>query len=461
MGESRLRKGILQILSANILNLIFGVGTALILPKFLPVESYSQIKTYQLYISYTAIFHLGYNDGMILKYGGRRIETMNLRELQEDLSTVRNFQVVMTLLCMLTGFFLKDTALFFAACTILPINMITYFKNLYQAVGKFEKYSNILNWTTILTFLINILLVGIIRTDQFVFYLAGYVFLNAWIWIRLEVLFCKTLHLKFIGRKFSRVILKDNISNGFLLLTANLASILLTGIDRFFVKGFLSAADFAKYAFVASMENLLNVVVTPVSISLYNHFCVNHEKEDLENAQEMIICFGAVVVTGAFAVRFILETILQEYLDASKTLFLLFAAHLFMTIIKCLYVNLYKAKKQQKKYSEKLAIVLVMAVVLNGICFMVNPVKESFAVGTLLTSVLWFLLCQYDFPEIRCSLRQYLFLISEMTVFLFCGLRMNVILGGGIYLVFTYVMIGVCMPGVWKKILKFIKVDNL
>ena len=132
-----------------------------------------------------------------------------------------------------------------------------------------------------------------------------------------------------------------------------------------------------------------------------------------------------------------------------------------MTIIKCLYVNLYKAKKQQKKYSEKLAIVLVMAVVLNGICFMVNPVKESFAVGTLLTSVLWFLLCQYDFPEIRCSLRQYLFLISEMTVFLFCGLRMNVILGGGIYLVFTYVMIGVCMPGVWKKILKFIKVDNL
>ena len=36
---------------------------------------------------------------------------------------------------------LARQALFLAACTILPINMITYFKNLYQAVGKFEKYS--------------------------------------------------------------------------------------------------------------------------------------------------------------------------------------------------------------------------------------------------------------------------------------------------------------------------------
>lgn len=457
MGERKLLKGILQILSANILNLFFGIGTALILPKYLPVEAYSQIKTYQLYISYTAIFHLGYNDGMILKYGGRKIESLNLGELQKDLSTVRIFQIMVTFLCMQVGFSIKDTALFLAACTILPINMITYFKNLYQAVGKFEKYSSILNWTTILTFMINIVLVGVLRTEQFVLYLIGYVFLNLWIWIRLEIRFCRTLHLKFVGREFSINNLKENISNGCLLLTANLASILLTGIDRFFVKGLLPAADFAKYAFVASMENLLNVVVTPVSISLYNYFCINHEKKDLREAQELILCFAAMVAASAFAVRFILETVLQEYLDASETLFLLFAAHLFLTVIKCLYVNLYKARKQQRKYSEKLAIVLVAVVVLNGICFMIKPVKEAFAVGTLLASIVWFLLCQYDFPEIRCNFRQYLFLVSETIVFLLCGLRLNVIAGGGIYVLFTIAMIRVFMPGVWPKVWKFIE----
>lgn len=457
MREGRLFRGILQILSANVLNLFFSVGTAFILPKFLSVDAYSQIKTYQLYITYTAVFHLGYNDGMILKYGGKSIESLEIRELQTDLSTVRIFQMLMTFGCIVAGVGLKDPALFMAACTVFPNNMINYFKNLYQAVGEFKKYSNILNWTTILTFAINLILVSVLRTDCYTIYLSGYLLLNMWIWFRLEVSFCKTISASFVGRTFSRSVLKSNISSGFLLLTANLSSMLLTGIDRFFVKGLLTAVDFAQYAFVASMENFLNVAVTPVSVSLYHYFCVNQEKEDVKTAREWIISFAALVITGAFAVRLVLEIALKEYLEASVVLFVLFASHLFMTVIKCLYVNLYKARKQQKKYSEKLVVVIVLAVVLNIVCFMIHPAKEAFAAGTFMASVTWFLLCQIDFKDVRCTWKQNLFLTVQTAVFLGCGLGMNAVMGALVYVTVTAFMIGICMPGVYKKAWKLIK----
>ena len=41
-------------------------------PEIEKIESYSYIKTYALYISYAGFFHLGYNDGMYLKYGGKK-----------------------------------------------------------------------------------------------------------------------------------------------------------------------------------------------------------------------------------------------------------------------------------------------------------------------------------------------------------------------------------------------------
>lgn len=385
------------------------------------------------------------------------MRSLELKELEADLSTIRIFQGIMTMFCMLVGILLRDTALFMAACAVLPINMIAYFKNLYQAVGEFKKYSSILNWTAILTFVINIILVGIIRTDQVAIYLVGYVLLNIWIWARLEMAFCKTLHTKFVGCGFSWSILKSNISSGFLLLTANLSSMLLTGIDRFFVKGLLTTVDFAQYAFVASMENFLNVAVTPISISLYNYFCVNREKREIKTAQELIISFAAVVIAGAFAVQLVLEIFLKEYLKASKVLFILFAGHLFMTVIKCLYVNLYKARKQQKKYSEKLIIVVVMAVIFNVLGFMIYPKKEAFAVATLAAAVLWFCLCQIDFKDVRCTLRQYLFLTVETAVFLCCGLFMNAVMGAVVYIAVTLFMIGSCMPQVYKKALLYIR----
>ena len=50
--ETNLKKGIFSVFSANVINMIFKVLTSLLLPKYLSIDAYAQIKTYELYLNY-------------------------------------------------------------------------------------------------------------------------------------------------------------------------------------------------------------------------------------------------------------------------------------------------------------------------------------------------------------------------------------------------------------------------
>ena len=57
-----LKKGMLYVLIANVINLFFNLITNFVLPKELSVENYAMIKTFQLYVSYAGLFHIGFVD---------------------------------------------------------------------------------------------------------------------------------------------------------------------------------------------------------------------------------------------------------------------------------------------------------------------------------------------------------------------------------------------------------------
>lgn len=190
-SESNLATGIVLIFIANVINLLFSIGTNLILPKFLSVESYAAIKTYQLYITYVGVLHFGFNDGMYLKYGGKSFDELNKSDVLNNLSTLRIFQVVVTVICIGVSVALKDAVLLMASIVIFPMNLKAYYQSLYQAIGEFGIYSKIMNTVTGVTFFINAILVFFFKTDNYIYYLILYVALNFVIWIALEFLFQK------------------------------------------------------------------------------------------------------------------------------------------------------------------------------------------------------------------------------------------------------------------------------
>lgn len=427
--SNRLLKGMVYVFAANVFNMIFNIVTNFILPKYLSVDSYAAIKTYQLYISYVGLFHFGFVDGIYLKYGGKQFDEIDVDNLSRGIATHRISQIIISFMLVLVAMLLKNTVFLFFAIAVIPLNMISYFTMLYQATGEFGRYGRIINTITALSCVANVVFIFIVKSDDYRFFLASYVTINVGIWILLEILFKINTCLKIKFLFFSVKELFENCKSGILLMLGNLSSFILTGLDRWFVKGLLDNSSFAYYSFAVSIESFLNVAMNSVTVTLYNYFCNQRDEDRIIRIRNCVIVFAACIIAAAFPAKFILEMYLPNYKPASKVMFILFATQIFSLVNKGIYINLYKAQRRQKEYFIKLIIVIVAATILNYIFFMIYPQMESFAVATFFAAVLWFILNKIGFPSLVYGIRVYLFILFVIIDFLLCGFFLSALYG--------------------------------
>lgn len=451
--STSLKKGLAYVFIANFINLGFNLITNFVLPKELSVESYATIKTFQLYVSYAGLFHFGFVDGMYLKYGGKNIKELRREDLGTNLSTLRLFEIVVTIVCAIIAIISKQEVLVFFSLSILPLNLANYFKQLYQATGEFSLYGKIMNANTILIFFANMIWIFLIKTDNALCFLLSNVAVYFIVWIVLELNCRKLIGSKNDGNTFSFDELIKNIKAGILLTVGNLSSVVLTSMDRWFVKALMTTLAFAQYSFAVSMENFMNVAVTPVTTTLYNYFCKATDEVKVRKARNYVMIFAALIVSCAFPARFILEVYLTKYIDSAKVMFLLFAAQIFYIVIKSIYVNLYKAQKKQSIYFIKLTAIIVVGFVFNVICYNLYKVKESFAVGTLLSAVCWYFLCLPDFKWIKYNTKEKLYPFIQTCAFLVCGFCFSAIPGFFIYIFEIMVVTWISFPKETKFII--------
>lgn len=428
MKNDALYKGIIAILIANAINMTFSLFNGFVLPKYLSFESYAYIKTYQLYLSYIGILHFGFIDGVYLKYGGKSIKDLERRDLSSQHGSLLVFQMIITIAMIIISLIIKDYVFFAVSLTVVPYNLTQYYRLLYQAVGEFSEYSKLMNITSALLFTGNIALLLFFHSDNGYHYLILYVTVYYIIWILSEWIVQK----KYI--RFSWLIIRDKknlsfISGGFLLMLGNFSSILLTSIDRWYIKILMNTYAFAQYSFAVSIENMLSVVVTPLSTTLYNYFCTRKKVENHIIMQDVILVFSTFIIVSFFPVKFIVKHFIINYTDSLYVLVCLFAANIFFTIIKCVYVNIYKAQKRQNTYFLGLLITIIIGVILNALIYYLSRRIESFAVATLISSVIWFLICQHDLKRIKMNYVKYVYLFLNLTSFIVTGCFLNTING--------------------------------
>ena len=156
---TNIKTGMLKVLIANVVNLIIGLLSSFILPKFLSINSYAEIKTFQLYVSYIGLLHFGYVDALYLLYGGQEINKIDKDSLKENLSTFQVFQVIVTIISIGIGVVLKNNLMLAFSISIIPSNMLSFYQCIYQASGEFALYGKIINSTTVSYFILNMILI--------------------------------------------------------------------------------------------------------------------------------------------------------------------------------------------------------------------------------------------------------------------------------------------------------------
>lgn len=431
--KDNLKKGIMLVFIANLLNLVISLVNGFILPKYLSVESYADIKTYQLYAGYIGVAVLGYSDGLYLLYGGKNFLEISRKELTVCRSNLILFQGIVTALAITSAGILHDKVLLITAISIIPVNVVATYKNIFQATGEFKVYSRILNYTSILNFIGSMILLLVIGTDNSLLYIGWMVLVTFIVWILMENKIRNQYGFR-LGFSVSIQNLVENIKSGFVLMLGNFSSILMTSIDRWFVKALMSIQDFAYYSFVVSVENLINIFITPIVTTMYNYICVTKDFEKIRRIKNVCLLAALFLVSSAFPARFILEVYLTKYLASKNVLFILFSTEILYMVIKGIYVNVYKARKQQNLYFLQLVVIIVVGVVFNAAGYFLFKTNEAIAGATLLSVICWYVICSFSVKELIPTWKELLILAIALPTYIICGVFLSAVGGCIIYL---------------------------
>lgn len=443
--ESKLKNGIRIVFLSNVVTIVLNLLINFLQPRYLSVESYSLLKSFHLYISYIGILHLGYINGMYLDFGGKTISEIGREKLSINISTLRLFQLIISAAGSLFSLYFHNKLLLFVFISVFPYNLGTYYSCLYQATGDFFNYGSLIAAQTILTFLYNVVLFFIIRTDNAFQFIAAYIFSYVLIWLIPEAKFYRKNYFEL--KKFFSFSVKEfilNIKSGFLLLLGNFTSIILTSADRWFVKFFLDNTSFAYYSFAASIEGFLNVAISPITLTLYNYFCKNDTPASVKKIRNYVSIFAVLLPAAVFPVKIVLDLVLQKYEASFFVILCLFSSQEFFIIINAIYVNLYKARKQQSLFFKNIIISIIAGIFLNFLSYKIGPRMESFAIATLITSIFYFFLCGSNFNEIRYSITEIFHLLLSAFVLIISGYYLQPLWGLMFYLVtigiFTFIL---------------------
>lgn len=446
-----MKKGLSKIFFANVVNLILSFALGFVLPKKLSIDNYAIIKTFQFYVGYVGFLHLGYADGMYLDYGGREIRALDRQQLSNNLSTMRYFQLIVSVSGIVLALTLRSTVLVLVALSILPLNMTAYYKYLYQATGEFKKYSNIMNMTSLFTSIIVLSFIYIFGFDSGMIYASAYFAIYFIVYLLLEFS-VKVRIIKDLKSKFSMHELHVSVKQGFILMLGNFSSGLLSGMDRWFVKALLPLKEFAFYSFAVSVEILITTFMNPLIVTFYNYICVEKDVNKIRKIKTWCTIIGMYLITFGFGVKWIIEYYLQQYTNSVKVLFLLFATQIFYMIIKVIYINYYKALKLQKKYLIQLIEILIIGCLLNVIFWNIWRCKEAFAAGTLITAAIWLVMCAETVPELKGTIKETGIVLSSIICYLLCGYFLSPITGGIFYVIYISAIILIFIPENMKEL---------
>lgn len=432
-----LKNNIIRVFSANFLSMISGIVISFIVPAILSVENYSYLKTYTFYVSYITFFSVGFVDGIYLKYGGRNESEINRQDLKNEHRFYIITQLFFTIIIFFIGAFNKNIILIITAFTIIPLNVSGFYKLYYQATGNFKNYSIVSYIYTLAYFIFNVILSVIIKSDNYILYCLSILFANGIVLLIFEYKFYK--ENRGIKSYFDPKVI-NNIKVGFFILIGNMSVILFYAVDRWFIKIFFSLDDFAYYSFALSMLNVINILVSAISVTFYNYLSKGENESRIKKLKKYFLILGAGASLGYFIFAAIISLFLNKYNPSLRIISITFASYPYMIVINALYVNLYKARKDEKKYVLVVFKMVAISIIYNIIAIGIWRRPEAIALATTLSFITWYIYSMKDFKYLTSNIKEVTYLSIVMVGFLIFSNLFNWFWGGIGYAILLVVM---------------------
>lgn len=435
------KKILLKVFSANFFQLISAILVGFFVPAILDISEYANLKTYSLLVSYIGLLHFGFIDGLYLKYGGNKLEDVNKDVLLGEHIFLLIFELFISIIFVIFSVITKNVILLIFSFSILPYMSSSYFKHIYQATGEFSKFSKIMYIYTISYLALNLFLVFVLRITNYVFYCLLSIISNL---LSVLVFECKFLRDIKYKPKIELSNIKDIFKSGFILMLGNLAVVLILGIDRWFVKIFLSVEDFAYYSFAVSMFNIITTLVSSIAIIFYNYLFNNLDFKKLNYIKNILMILGSFASSAFFLLCFIVNIFLSNYINSLEIIAVTFSIFPYMIVINVIINNLYKVMKVERKYLKTVLIVLTISIILNMIFLIISKSVISIAIATFFTMLIWLVYSINDLKVIKLYIRDILYLVLVSSGFFIISSFISSLIGFVIYILYITVISVIC-----------------
>ena len=333
-------KNVSYSVGANIINFLAATFIAFIMPRFLGVAEYAYWQLYSFYVGYKGIAHLGFLDGIYLKYGGKCYEELDKQLLHEQLILLFVMECTFGFIIIsISSILLVDSNKQFVfvslgiAVVIYLLN--TFFQFILQTTNEIIAYSKcVLIERVIYAVLVIGMLFGGIKSFKGMIIadlLAGCCTLAILMYT------CKGIvneKFKDVSRAFSEAI--DNIKIGSKLLLGNIGGTLIIGSARQMIEIYWGIETFGKISLALSISNMLMVLISGMSLVLYP-MIKNVSRDRVHSLYPFLLCSAKIVIMWGLLLYFPCEKIFTWWLPLYKESFL-YMALLFPI---CLFEGLY------------------------------------------------------------------------------------------------------------------------
>ena len=447
------------VLCGNSINLLISVFMVIALPKYLTMEDYGYWQLFLFYFSYIGLFHLGWEDGIYLKYVGCRYDDLNKKYFNNQLMGVMIFELIIsTMIVLILSRHISNDSYRLVLIYIAVMNVIYHYNGfcsyVFQISSRFYDYSKLIIIepvvfciTTLFLLITNKCVFENLLTAKLLSMIMVFVFVNYRLTDMVHPQKIELVNL------FHDAI--DNIKVGINLMIANVAGMLVIGVIRYAISNTWDIIVFGKISLSLSLSNFLFFFINAVSIVLLpslKRATYNEKIKLYDNVKFLLSSFIFSIFIFYFPIYFVLIEWIPQYVDSFKYLAILFPLCIYESRNSLIINNYLKALRKERLILYSNLVSLLLSVIIAFFCTMI--LKDLFI--TLCSIVVIFFIKCFVSDRYLCSVinkagyKQYLLDGVMSALFIFVAYNYSDFVGlAGYFLVLLiyYVL-------TWKRIKK-------
>lgn len=384
MNKKAVIENLIVAMLAQGISLLLSFLTSFIVPKMLDVEMFSFWQLFVFYITYVGFFHLGINDGVYLKYGGKYLEEMDKELVSGQFKCLLAIQLF--IIAMLGSIVFvanidlnRKFVLLFVLVYMLVFNLSNYLSYIFQAANltKWYSYSVILDK---FFFIVSIVLLLVAQINVFqtyiCFYLCGKIVSLVYCMVKgRRIIFYKTTNWERVVEE-----LKDSIRVGIKLTLSSMSGMLILGVGRFMIDAHWGIIVFGKISFALSLTTFVLAFIQQVSMVFFPVLRRVDEEHQMHAYQIMRqFCFFVMPFVYFIMIpgKIIISVWIPQYADSIYYLGVMLPICIFDAKMNMIFNTFFKVLRKEKRLLGINVAVMVVSCLLGF-------------VGTYLLNSYWF-----------------------------------------------------------------------